>query len=361
MYEIDNNTSWAAGAYPGWRKDKEFQYTLVVKQTFIFDAEGKLEPAVSSTPIQVVDEYHGDPQTTGIKIVNDIAPFKKGGEVLLLGTVYPHKIGASVTEAKITINGENINWSKSITVFGKRKWTKVRGKYKPSKPEVLGTLELDYQNSFGGWDEEIDDDQESLNPIGTGFIPKVQKGGLFSTNAVVAGNPEGIELPQIELTKELIREPEDNPSPAGFGPIPPFWMPRAELSKDIDEEAAIAGCCHYKDNVAEEIYNCAPIDQQFDSSFKGNLIISLQNMTKGKSNNYSLNLKVFLQAPELWSKEKDIETELNPVCDTMLIDMDKSELSLVWRAGVEKQMEDDVPGWLYVIDSKNSEDEALAS
>ncbi|VAW82429.1 hypothetical protein MNBD_GAMMA12-618 [hydrothermal vent metagenome] len=132
--------------------------------------------------------------------------------------------------------------------------------------------------------------------------------------------------------------------------MPGFWSPREELSEGIDEEAATLGTCFYKDDIAENYFNCAPQDQQLSSTFSGEIMISLQNLTQEISGHNTITVKLTLDEPELWSKEKEDERQWTPVCDTILINTDEQQISLIWRVGIERDRDDDIPAWLYVID-----------
>lgn len=112
-------------------------------------------------------------------------------------------------------------------------------------------------------------------------------------------NPAGISLPQIEQGPRFINKPADKVKVAGFGPIPPAW--------------------HLRD-----IFNMAPDDQQFERFFIGGEKITLKGLFKSPH-------EVSLVLPKI--KPKLTPTE-NICCDTLIIDTDKKNLQLIWRAGV---------------------------
>ena len=88
MVEIDNQVTAGVAAIPGWSLHGHYQYTLVIKRTWQFDTLGTIEDSLTSPEIFYYDEYTGEPESSPVKIANDIAPFKQGVDLLLFGTCY---------------------------------------------------------------------------------------------------------------------------------------------------------------------------------------------------------------------------------------------------------------------------------
>ena len=118
MFEISNQSNWSAMTYPGWARNKEFNYFLVIKQSFEFNLRGQIRPLDKSLPIVTTDRYFTEPHQSALKQAHELAPFKKGGEIILNGAVYPHSPEATYTEARVTLRSNSINWTKSIVAFG---------------------------------------------------------------------------------------------------------------------------------------------------------------------------------------------------------------------------------------------------
>ncbi|VAW70711.1 hypothetical protein MNBD_GAMMA12-2383 [hydrothermal vent metagenome] len=335
MLELANQSSWAAGLYPGWGKNREFQFTLVVKQSFEFDLTGQLTPLDEPVPVQTIDEHYGEPLKTSLKAANEIAPFKQGGEIIIQGTAYPHKAGATASPVSVEITGDNIHWKKKLVVSGIRHWKRSLMGMKAAEPTVLEPTPMIYENAYGGVHPENEEDYQQSNPVGKGHIGK--------NKSIV-----GTELPPIELINSFIKSPKDTPLVAGFGPIPVFWAPRDILGQDIDEQAAQIGECHYGQTIPENLFNSAPKDQQFEQCFTGNEIIILNGLFESVTTAVSIRLN--FETPDIILLETDEEEYLTPLLDTIVINTDEQQLHCVWRSALAHERSDTEISWVYVRD-----------
>ncbi len=334
MLELANQSNWAAGLYPGWGKDKNYQYTLVVKQRFTFELTGELVATNEAAAIQQNDVYSGDPLTSSLKAANEIAPFKKGGEIIIFGTAYPHKSQAKASPVKVEIKGEALHWKKELVVSGTRIWTKGFLGLKASEAHLLKPTPLTYEFTYGGSHPENEEIVVESNPAGMGYVGKGK-------------NSENVKLPQIEEINSLVSSLKDSPVVAGFAPIAPFWSPRDQLNQDINEQAARKGDCHYGKNIPDTLHNCAPVDQQFEQAFTGKELISLSGFFESVR---SINLRLALETPDVILLDSEQENYLSPVLDTIVIDADAQTIECLWRCAIAHDRTETEIGWVYVRD-----------
>lgn len=336
MFQLDNRTDWSAGLYPGWGQNRQRQHTLVFKVGYTFDSSGSLSP-LPQTPIEEIDRYQGEPESSSLTTGNEIAPFKKGGELLLHGSAHPSGSGESVLQVQISLRQRNNQfWSKELRVFGRRSWKRKLLTAIPGTPSIIEEpVPLVYENAYGGTDPGNPEESCLANPAGVGFSLRG-----FRT--------KGLILPQIESGPNFIASPASRVPPAGFGPLAPHWEPRCKEASDIDTEAIEFGGCPWSKKPSETLYNTAPLDQRFDRPFEGVLTLQLKGLVAGTSQDILIHLP---EIKPLVSFEGQPEIEVAPpCCDTLVIDTDRRQIHLVWRTALPLNLESPARGWIVLRD-----------
>lgn len=209
MIQLDNQTAWSAGLYPGWTRDGKRQHTLIFKISHQFSSDGTLS-LLPSIPIIEADCYRQIPQSSSLSAVNELAPFKQGGEVYLYGSAQPYgKNGTTLQVILGLCRGNNHFWTKELRVFGERLWQRKLFGHLPSHPEVIShAVPLIYEHAYGGSDPAHPEQVYTENPSGVGYSLR----GLRT---------KGLRLPRIEQGPDFISSPASRVKPAGYGPLPP--------------------------------------------------------------------------------------------------------------------------------------------
>ena len=88
--QIHNRTPFKVLALPGYDKEGYEVITCIIKGTFHFQESRMPEPASEDEccPITMGDEYWGAPGESPMKYESDLAIFKPGTDVILLGHAY---------------------------------------------------------------------------------------------------------------------------------------------------------------------------------------------------------------------------------------------------------------------------------
>ncbi|ALC17962.1 hypothetical protein DSOUD_3242 [Desulfuromonas soudanensis] len=335
MFELDNPTPWAAGLYPGWSRDRQRQLTLVVKAGFSFDARGRLAP-LALPPIEEADRYRGAADRSSLAAACETVPFKAGAELLLSGTARPLRPGNTGTEIEVGLRlSDGCYWKKTLAVFGERRWELSLLRPVVSAPQPLLNLPLCYEHAFGGCDRHDEKMVFSANPVGKGYSGK-------------GWRLKGLELPQIESGPKFIASPGSRPQPAGFGPIAPFWEPRSRVSAALDLEAAARAGSPFAANAPADMYNAAPLDQRFDRPFSGGEALSLKGLIEGASAPEGVRLELPRLRPQLTLAAGETRQRLTAVCDTLLVDGDRRQLFLLFRAAIPFSLKAPAGGWVLV-------------
>lgn len=347
MLQLDNQTSWAAELYPGWGRNRKRQQTLVFKVGYTFDRLGQLS-SLPQPPIETADIYSGEPETSSLDVANEIAPFKKGAEILLTGKAYPSQPGESIMRVEVGLRrGDKDYWNKELRVFGPRTWQRKILMVLPGKAgPITEPVPLTYENAYGGSDPANADEKYLENPAGVGYSLR----GLRT---------KALTLPRIEIGPHFISSPAGRVQPAGFGPLAPHWHPRSKEVVEIDTGMTAFGGCPWAKEPPESLYNSAPLDQRFEQPFEGDMTLSLKGMVPGAPGGVLINLPA-LQPKVLLENggTRGEITELLPRCDTLLVHADKLQIFQLFRVAIPQEEMTNTPLIVHLIDPDTETEEA---
>lgn len=344
MLQLDNQTSWTAELYPGWGRNRKRQQTLVFKVGYTFDQLGQLS-ALPQPSIETADIYSGEPEASSLVIANEVAPFKKGSEILLTGSAYPSQAGESIMLIEVGLRrGDKDYWNKELRVFGPRTWQRRLLMVLPGKAgPITEPVPLTYENAYGGSDPANTDEQYLENPAGVGYSLR----GLRT---------KALTLPRIEIGPHFISSPAGRVQPAGFGPLAPHWQPRCKEAVEIDTGMAACGGCPWAKEPPESLYNTAPLDQRFEQPFEGDMTLSLKGMVAGTPGGVLINLPAL--HPKVLLGDGGKITELLPQCDTLLVHADKLQIFLLFRVAVPQEDKTTAPRIVHLINLDTETKEA---
>jgi len=140
---------------------------------------------------------------------------------------------------------------KTLWVFGNRAWAGGR----PTDPQPFERLPLTWDYAYGGPDF-------SANPVGRG-----------------RQRSDGVQwLPNIELPSALLRGPQDEVVPAGFGRLDVLHPQRAALRGTYDEAWLKQHSPGFPPDLDWRHFNLAPKDQWLDSLLQGDEVFELDHL-----------------------------------------------------------------------------------
>lgn len=194
---------------------------VAVKGTWRLDAPGEL--ADEQVPVQLADEYHGDPAMTSLARAGEMHLSKPGTDVLVTGHAWaPGGRPAERMDCSVRVGGLN----RRVRVYGERHWRRGFLSTRPGAPGRFEKMPLVWERAFGG-QHVLEDGAKVLfeprNPVGCGFAGK-RRGKELATLAV-----PNLEDPDYPLDKA-----GRQPPPAGFAPLAPAWSPRREHAGTYD-------------------------------------------------------------------------------------------------------------------------------
>ncbi|MFQ3234876.1 MAG: hypothetical protein ACI9C4_000429 [Paraglaciecola sp.] len=186
----------------------------------------------------------------------DQAMPKTKAEILLMGKAYP-TIDQDVCQMQVSI--KVAEFEKSLRVTGKRQWEKdIWQRIKPGQPKSLSTVELTYENSFGG-------KNFARNPQGVGLPESGQR-------------YQDCAIPQIDSLNQPICRFKRAVEPAGFAPYPIIWPQRAQYHGNYKGEWLKKYFPAMAPDTDMRLFNSAPADQQLGNYLRGDETFCLQGL-----------------------------------------------------------------------------------
>ena len=320
-----NGTKFDFAANQAMDKDGRIHLLAVLKGTYQIPASVSEPPQIAEhqVPIHDADVFAGQPGQSAPLFESDWSLFKRKCDVILLANASsPH--GQPVKE--LTVGFEVGECRKRARVVGHRQWEKLNnGSLQPGEPEPFSSQPITYESSFGGcWDRrEQGYEFYAANPVGTGFARKFQS------------ELEGRNAPSIESPNHPVSQPDVENVPWSFGPLGRNWSPRVQLAGTYDDEWLEKKFPLLPDDFDTEYFQCVPADQQVDYLHGGERVV-LHHLHSQRPR-LEFNLPKDLQMPLIALTQNQEQLELNPVVDTLTIDVPNNRFSLVWRASVAIQ------------------------
>jgi hypothetical protein len=318
-----NTTKMQAGYTMGVQPDGRELLVVVVKGTFTFPKDEKLEPklAEEQVPLVMTDVFTGEPGFSAPLYENDFAPRKPKCDVLLNGSAYAP---AGKPAERVPVSVRVGSWSKSFDVIGNRVWQAGALYIAVSKPDPFTVMPISYNNAWGGVDKSQEDPSKHrycpLNHAGVGYHE-------YTSGKFMDGKP----LPNTEERGVKISTPKGSYKPMAFGPIGRAWQPRPKLAGTYDKNWLDNKFPFLPDDFKEAYYQAAPPDQQMDYP-KGDEEVELLNLTpQGRT---AFRLPRLIGMPVVFFLRTGEMSEVPAVVDTFLLEPEKRRLMLVWRASL---------------------------
>lgn len=290
---------------------------LVIKATYQINGNSKLEIADKQVPVNVSGEYYGEQGKSSFKYEPEVASVKIATDVALIGHAYPDR--PSATKVDVTLKVGTIQ--KTVRVFGERQWTNTIGLKRISSPKPFNKIPLVYERAFGGWDRTNANLKkhtfEQRNPFGRGY-------GKFV---------EGKKLPNLENPKKRIKNPNDKPSPAGFGFIGPEWQTRVKYIGTYDKNWMETKMPLLPDDFDQRYYNAAHPDLIAQGYLKGNEPVEIVNASQ--NGQLKFNLPGILPPEGMVVMKDETKHSINTNLDTVIINTDDYILLLLWRGNID--------------------------
>ncbi|WP_437661592.1 DUF2169 family type VI secretion system accessory protein [Sorangium sp. So ce1182] len=318
MLQLRNETPFKATIALFPDEDGVDTLYIVVRATLAI-AGASLGVAQTQRPIQLTDDYWGEPGHSSLKRPSDLHLCKPTTDVLLTGEAWaPRGHQASQVDVALSIGSVR----KTIRVFGDREWKGMLGEH-ISSPIPFRRMPLVYERAFGGVLEVDPDTKETVleprNPVGVGFARSRRGGGITAHR-----------LPNLEDPAYLIQRPTDRAPPAGFGAVAASWEPRRSHAGTYDEAWRKTRAPYLPKDFNPRFFCLAPPDLICPRYLKGDEPVEILNASPVGP------LRFRLPLCELDVQVRIAGTIERPPMRLETVEIDTSEdvVGLLWRGAV---------------------------
>lgn len=299
---------------------------VVVKATFAIDSGMELLPR--QPEIAPADVYAGPPELSSIGQAGELALRKPAVDVVLRGHAWPARPGDRSVDVSLRLG----KLDKTVRVFGDRVWKRGAYGYVPSDPEPIGRIPLVYERAYGGKDLSRPDRPgfHPPNPVGLGYA-------LENSRLDFQGQP----LPNLVDPNRPLNAPGSGGTTACFSWLAPGWRPRSQYAGTCDDAWLRDVMPNLPADFDDRFFNAAPADQILGEALRGGESCEVLNATPAGS----MQFVIPERRPEVAVSLGDDLMELEMACDSVLIDADRLQLSLVWRGSVDVHQR--LPQWYW--------------
>jgi hypothetical protein len=333
---------WLQMFLPGYNPQGKTILSVLAKKTYEI-MSGKVEVAAEQIPFTESDEFEQPDQFMYSEVIaeTDFIPYKIYPDVVVLGKAYtPMQKRAYYLDCAVRVGPLR----KGIRVYGNR--TVEMKAFKGlvfRDPEPFTEMELGYKNAYGGIAKAKDGTLYSYYPnsIGRGFH---LKGGFEDVSELKVPNLEDPDHPVTEesLVISQFEKWPDAPKPASFGFTRRSSYPRytyagvmPEMLQGIaDQYKQAQGGVSGDITIPKldfRVYQGAS-EGLWGADLHGDEQVQIDYMDRNEPH-YSFTLPGDI--PEMKIDIGEGASPLNPSIHTIVIDMEKKVLSMVWRGAVE--------------------------
>ena len=288
---------------------------LVLKGTFDIVPGGKLKPRQEQDPIQMVEEYAGDPGVSSLLKENDLAPFKPKTDIHI--TAVAHSPDGNPRKSwKVSVEIGKLK--KELEVHGPRGWIKGIDGWTLKEAMAVTEVPINYESAYGGrWTE--DDKVEAFlgNPAGAGFVNKKL---LDPGKAVMAPSIVPVGGAPPVMNREMKVE--------GLGPIGPSWSPRVALAGTYDEAWKKTKWPKLPDDFDYAFFNTAHPDLIYPEYLFGNEQVVLKNCASSTGLSFQLP-DYLIGLLQRFENGQLVPSPMN--LDTLHLDVVNQTVHAVWR------------------------------
>lgn len=308
MFQLNNLTPFVSDIVVLADRNGVDSLVLMVKASFLIDSKWVLQdPQVN---LQQADEYFGEPLFSSLKAASDYHLPKCSTDIFVSGSAISRE---GYLTQKMPVGIEVGMISKRVMVFGNRVWDG----HQISSPEAFESMPIIYENAYGGQRVENNTilDSDVRNPVGRGYISsgRFERGDIF--------------LPNIEDPNCLMQNPTDKPSPAGIGPIPPYWHPRVSYVGTYDEIWSTERAPFYPLDFDERFFSGASPGLIYPGYLSGGETVKVSGMHERGNLEFSLP-EVRLRAR---AKYKNLDHDFQLNLETLSLSPNDARLSLTWK------------------------------
>lgn len=312
MLQLTNNTRFAPAMVVFPNEQAIDTLYLIVKASF---AIGRgLTLADEQVPPCQSDVYWTEPNKSSLKYASDMHTGKPATDIIVLGhACAPEQKETTELDVSVTVGSVQ----KTVRVYGDRVWRDG----KMTRPAPFKTMPVVYERAYGGVqvvDGEVAD-AEARNPVGRGFAGSRKDRDM-----------NNVPLPNLEDPAQLIRDPDDRPTPAGFGSCAPNWQPRAGFAGTYDDAWRKTRAPYLPRDFDNRFLNTAHPDLIYPGFLQGGEQVTITHMHPNGAIQFDVPQVKLVVHVKIGERVESPPFRL----ETLLLEPNQLKASLVWRAAL---------------------------
>ena len=239
---------------------------LIVKQSYHLTEDFTLAQSPEQEPLNFSDTCFGEVNVTSLRYPSDLVPYKPATDVIVIADAFTPD-GRAAPQWEVAVQAGTV--LQRLQVSGPREWQRRRGQWRLTDPQPVTRLPLRYELAYGG---ECAGPRDSLltderNPIGRGMADSGQH-----------PKDQPIPAPQVLAAGTTLSDPFRKLEPAGFGPVPPAWLPRRPLGGTYDDDWLENTWPHWASDYDFAFHNSAARGMKAKGFLQGDEMIRLTGL-----------------------------------------------------------------------------------
>lgn len=317
---------------------------IVLRATFDIGINGvPVSIASEQEPIVCGDVCAGpvdsNPMHAVITDDGDLVLYKPGTDILVRGHAHaPQGRPQASWLAGLRVGQVR----KMLRLHGPRQFQKSLFGWRLGGTTLATQVALDYRLAYGGCidipaaltaDGEPGGVRHAPNPAGCGWLPtgaelrQLAKPARRHVKAWIAAQ-KTLQAPQIESATVPVKHPCDHIAPQGFGPIARWWAPRVGYQGKYDEHWRRTRYPLLPADFDSRYFQNAPADLVATRHLRGNETVTLLGLLPERVETRLPGWRIVGVVRQASGQHYAVL----PLLDTVRIDIDRLQMSLVWRA-----------------------------
>lgn len=296
----------------------------IVRATFEIAPNGRLVPAEAQVPVRLEDVHHGAPGVSSCIEESDLAVFKPGTDVVVVGEAHAPG-GRAATQVPVGVKVgdlEKIAWA-----IGDRVYERVLGvgPVSVSDPAPFTRMPLVWERAFGGVDPRTVDQErpqfDQRNPVGCGY----------ASGLLVRTPLDGQKLPNLYTVADGKAGNYSRPEPWCFAPVGRGWLPRYLLGGTYDARWQKERAPYLPEDFDYRFFQCGSRGLVSAQHLRGDEPVRILNMSPEGMQQFALPGLVMGMSIRLDGKPFQ---KCLAALDTVILEPARRRATLVWRRSI---------------------------